>query len=617
MTPINGVRRGSTHVDLDELTWDPADVLRLARLAREIRLTDQILTPDMDTVSVVEDGPAPAWTTLEGDHVTFAAKKMPPPNSPINVAIWLGTNAHELGHVLFTPRTGSRLLARLFDADRTFMPGLAKLHNIVEDQREERLLIARFAPWRAYLIGALSHHLVVDSESAWLLLCGRTWLPDAMRADARAKFVTTRSEAIAAKVATLIGNYQRLTDPGESEHDEAFAILDELWNIFCDKLPQIPTGCTTVISDGDPDTDSPEASDTPPAADEQSPQADSDASEGDDGQGEPAADKQGDSDGNSAGDADAKADAPTSGESRTNSTPPSTSTPSNVNDPKQVREDLRKAAEDALRNDKDARRDLDNVLDALRQSPHRDGVQGEVPLGEFKEPTDAARKLHHEVGDALLDLKDETEPGWQRRTDSGRLNTRRLLTSNAPYDELFDRFQPGEMDATDFEVALLLDTSSSMRRYVEALAEATWAVQQASDDLEAAVTIITWNGDEHRVVAESGNRPDGRVFVPAAWGGTDPVSALNETFRLLADSQARNRIMLILTDGQWSNEEQAARVIAAMNEVGITTAFAFLGAENLFDGNSHGCAVSERIDRPQGLALMFRRIAAERIKAAF
>jgi hypothetical protein len=197
------------------------------------------------------------------------------------------------------------------------------------------------------------------------------------------------------------------------------------------------------------------------------------------------------------------------------------------------------------------------------------------------------------------------------------LNTRRLLTSNAPYDELFDRFQPGEMDATDFEVALLLDTSSSMRRYVEALAEATWAVQQASDDLEAAVTIITWNGDEHRVVAESGNRPDGRVFVPAAWGGTDPVSALNETFRLLADSQARNRIMLILTDGQWSNEEQAARVIAAMNEVGITTAFAFLGAENLFDGNSHGCAVSERIDRPQGLALMFRRIAAERIKAAF
>src|SRR4051812_49867536 len=154
-------RKGDTVIQVqsdDETT--PDDIVRLTRLARELRMTDQILSDDLDTLTVVKNGPAPAFTSLEGDHITFALNQMPRPDSRAKVAVWLGTNAHELGHVLFSPRTGSPLMVRVRD-DADFR-ALAMLHNIVEDQRQERLVLARFAPRRTYLVAALAHHLVVD-----------------------------------------------------------------------------------------------------------------------------------------------------------------------------------------------------------------------------------------------------------------------------------------------------------------------------------------------------------------------------------------------------------------------------------------------------------------------
>src|SRR5947199_9531767 len=98
-------RQGSTHVRLElSDALGPKDMLRVQRLARELRLTDQILSTDLDKVNVEASGPAPAWTTLEGDKITFAYNRMPKPRTRIDVAVWLGTNAHELGHVLYSPR---------------------------------------------------------------------------------------------------------------------------------------------------------------------------------------------------------------------------------------------------------------------------------------------------------------------------------------------------------------------------------------------------------------------------------------------------------------------------------------------------------------------------------
>jgi hypothetical protein len=598
---MTALRQGSTLIELPLDELKPNERLRLIRLARELRLTDQILSLDVDTVSVEVGGPAPAWTTLEGDKVSFSYAKMPKPMTAIDVAVWLGTNAHELGHVLFSPRRDSTLMFRVLESERTFLPGIAQMHNIVEDQRQERLILARFSPWRGYLTAALGHHLVADDDSAWLLMAGRTWLPQTVRDEAKARFVARRGQAECDAVTRIVGDYQRLVDPGDTESDEAWELLQELHRMFEDEHLTTPTTCT-VMTGGEPDT-SDAGSDAPDTADEAQ-------GEG----GEP-----GDGDGDDAdGDSDADADAEGEGDAESSSDKPGAGAGSQPADSKKPRDPV-KARKDALKDgakqqieaDGEAKADLDSILDALDYGRPGEKPEGADREGRYDEASDAAKRLHREVADALLDLKDDSEPGWVKRVDGGRLKPARLLNPNVDADTLFDRYEPGQMDASELEVVLLLDVSGSMGGQQHKLAETTWAIHQSVDDLEGRCTILTFDSGPHRVLAEPDVRPDGRMFVPATGGGTMPDSALAEAFKVTADSAAKNRLMIVLTDGDWYDGRGAGALIRAMNEHGVVTVCALLG--NSASEKFHDCQYGARIDNLDELARLFQRIASERI----
>lgn len=601
-------RRGTTTVDLDLDKVRPEALLRVQRLARELRLTDQLLSFDLDTVAVVSSGPAPAWTTLEGDKVSFAYNQMPAPHDRLNVAVWLGTNAHELGHVLFSPRKGSTLMYRVIESDRTFLPGIAMLHNIVEDQRQERLVLARFAPWTGYLTAALGHHLHVDDD-AWLLMAGRTWLPQATRDAALAAMVAKHGQHTADAVTRVIGDYQRLTDPGDVEADEAWELLQELHALFVDQMPSIPTGCT-VMTGGEPDVSEP-GEGAPATADEADDDAEASGSEtGDDtAQGDDTDEGKGDSD----SDSDSDKQGEQSSDSNAAGSEPGKPQPLTKQD---VRKQLRAHAAKQIEQNESADDELSSVLDALDSGRGGDEASGADAVGQYQDATDAAHTLHHDVGDALMDLKDESEPGWLKRTDGGRLNVRRMLAPDTDADEMFDRYEPGMMDASEMEVVLLLDVSGSMAGSLVQLAEATWAIRHAVDDLEGRCTVFTYDSGPHRVLADANERPDGRMFVPQALGGTEPSSALTEAFRLIAGSQATNRLVIILTDGGWYGGS-ADRVIAAMNAHHVTTVCALLGLSEYVRENAdfHGCTFGAVIDEPAELARLFRRVAADRIRS--
>lgn len=573
-------RQGASNVNVPDARITPEGKMRLHRIARELRLTDQILSPDLDTVSIVDSGEAPAWTSLDGDHVTFACSHMPEPVDRLSVAVWLGTNAHELGHVLWSPRTWSPLMQRVIGAEETIHPGVLRIHNVVEDQRQERLLIGQFAPWRAYLTAALAHHLHTDNDGAWVLLAGRTWLPGDVRAEARRRFVIAMGEPAAAAIARIIGGYQSLDDPGEADADTAWALILELHELLGSSgLATLPTRVCTVMEGGAPGTTTPVHL-----------PADADA----DGVPVPDADGRDDGGDEDAGDDGKSGKGAGHGEGS-------------------FKQRLAEAARDALDDDDAAADDVERVLDTLTSGRAGDGAAGEGAIGDFIAVPDAARALHREVADALLDLKDASEPGWVKRVNSGRLNTRRWATDPlADFENLFDRYEPGQLDAAELELIVLLDVSGSMSGQTMRLAQATWAIRHAVDDLEGTCTVLTYDDGPHRVMAAPGERPDDRLFHPWANGGTNPTSALAEAYRIIADSQARNRLVIILTDGEWNGSSRTAEpIIRAINATGAVTALCELGA--FAGGNDHGCGHLARIDDPADLARLFRSIAAEQI----
>jgi hypothetical protein len=565
-------RQGQTRITVPNANLTPAQRVTLDRLARELRLTDQILADDLDTLNVDFYGPAPAWTSLEGDCITFALDRMPMPTSPLSVAVWLGTNAHELGHVLFSPRRESLLMARVIEGDTFHLRGIANLANICEDQRQERLLLARFAPWRAYLVAALGHHLKYEDASAWVLLAGRTWLPADLRDEAHRRFAKAYGRASADEVTHLVGDYQRLLDPGDSEADEAWEILLRLHELFGTTQPPVGSRCQ-VIEGGEPDTTDP-GEDAPAAADEP---AEDDEDEGGQEASSPAESKK-------------------------------------PHRPRALKDRITKAAQAQLTAEQDVAEDLAGILESLRSGHGAGTVEGEDAPGRHQPVTDRAWRLHREVTEALVDLRDESEPGWVKRTGSGRLSARRLAAGSDP-EQLFDRYEPGAMETTDLELVLLLDVSGSMATAAEELGEVTWAIRWAVEDIEGAATVITWDSGPHRILASPGERPDERVFVPKVLGGTRPASALAEAYRLLSGSQSRNRLMVIVTDGFWADLENPEQIVGAMNDEGITTVCALLGNEvDLTD--LHQCQHGGPIAEPAALGAMFRDVALAQMTMA-
>jgi hypothetical protein len=628
-------RYGSTKVDVSALDLTPEQVVRITRLARELRLTDQILSTDVDKVRVVsgQRAQAAAWTALDGDEVTFAADKMPDPVGRYELAVWLGTNAHELGHVLYSPRSDSPLMQRMKAGEDTFLRGLFQIHNIVEDQREERLLLARFSPWRGYLVAALGHHLHVDNDSSWLLLCGRTWLSAEVRAEARALFVRRRSEAVADQVADLVGRYQALTDPGHTEDDEAWDILVALHSLFDNEIPE--GGCGGVIIEGgDPDTEPDEEGDWWPTADEEGdpqPNGDDDT----DGPGEesdeqgnegdsPSRDRKGDT--AKDGDADKPDEGKSKGKSSQPNQPPKGQTPgggagaeppSKKQQQEAIRKQLQKEAKVQIHRDDEATAELDGILDSLDQGRGADDVEGEMAVGVYREVPDSALRLRREVSERLEDFKEACEPGWERRTNSGRLNVRRVLDPMCDQDSWYDRYEPGALEATELEVVLLVDVSSSMYQATEQLGEACWVIRQAVDDVDGRITVLTYS-TKHRVLARPGERPDDRMFVPRANGGTDPKTALGEAWQVLSGSPATNRLLIVMTDGEWQGDEKGQdQLIAAMGQRDVATVMAFLPDEwtrSRIDRNGgqipmHGCQYGGRIDELTELPRLFGEVA--------
>jgi von Willebrand factor type A domain len=629
-------RLGTTNVELDSSKYAPLELLRINRLARNMRLTGQIISVFMDTLSIVQNGPAPAWTTLEGNHVSFAMDKMPLPDDKTDVAVWLGTFIHELCHSLKSPREDSELMIRLVEGDKLFLKGILQIHNIVEDQRAERLVLAQFSrAWRDYLVAALSYHLKMDSSNAWFLLCGRTWLSDQVRANARAAFVSERGEQNAKEVARLVGEYQRLIDPGENQSGIAWSILTELHQIF--EL-DIPTGgCGQgPIKDGEPDTNDPTNDDSPPTADEAD--GDDQSNDGPAVDGEPcddgkASDKnqgQGDKQGDSKDDAgDQSNDAGDDGENQSNRAGKGGKPPTTPFDPKDLKDQMRKDATDGLNNDPVAKSDIDSVMDAIDNGRgNTDDVDGEFPEGQYRNVSDSARQLASEIGDALLDFKNETEPGWIKGVNTGRLNVRRFLDPNKDVETMFNRYSPGQMDATELEIVVLLDVSGSMVDQMIRLSEAAWAIHQSVDDIDGRITMMTFS-DGHRLMVKPGERPTDRMFRLRHWGGTSPQSALEIAYQHLANSQSKNRLLLALTDGDWDDDRigffgsnrnpqssKSDQLIAAMRDEGITTALAYLPTE-ITSGltvykstpKSHGCEHFQIINHPHDLARMFRDVA--------
>lgn len=603
---------------------------------------------------------APAWS--DGKTITFNAPKVGSIHTTDDYIKVTGLNFHELCHIMYTPRVGSYIV------DQVVVNNAFHAFNILEDQRIESMMAAKYLSTKAYFQMVILRYLLND-KSTWdrqhILTYGRRYLPDTVRDELRRRF---KHQADLAELEDLIDSYRQIAYPSDEQQALHIilrfkALLQKFQQDANTQPPPDPFGhsgnCRPEVTEGQPydgeqqedtqtwveegydDWEDPEEDDddqqgaggeSDEADDSEDDESDGpgqggdweddddadddynggdteddsdDDADGDDGDSDGDADSDDDADGSQDGDGESDDDSNSDGDAGDQSDKDgdddsdqdggdsdedtdgngSSGDDGSHSDPSVVDQD------DFL-DDDELREAINDIYDGLSKSePVMDDLRtreraiakttGQLPTLDVKHyreyvPSLPWKKASANFGKELNRLWADSDPGWNRYQNTGKVNVGRVMRGD-DLDTVFDQWDEGVIQANDIDMVILVDYSSSMKGQMDTVSQALWAIKHAVESIHGDVTVLGFNQDATTFYTrhDKAKKNAYRLFGAEDW--TDPGVALSEAFVMLKHSQRKHKIVLILTDGAWDNEAANNDVIKVMNANGILTGLGFLG----------------------------------------
>ena len=577
---------------------------RVTALAGVFAKTLSVLTSHKISVNVVDraDMASPAWSSTKEVWLNLAEIK--DDFTARSIASHNGIAFHELGHLRYTPRNGSRLV-QLINADEA-KSELWQSFNMLEDSRIELLLTGWLPSIKSWLTATMCDYLLADQEAigrAFPLVYGRKYLPVELRQLASDNFIKPE---IQQELADILDAYISLILTGNDEvTDQAFALIQRFNELLKElpPMPQLNNGEETSVTirvfnphghDNRP-TDGYESSTHRPASKNEQSANQKNATR------------------NvievviapkSTGNADApKANAPKEVAPKEDApTPPAPADhsfgdifsedhydfqPQNNSESKvagqeagqtgtntQVTDTLNDIFSDAVES---LSKEINSIASQLGITTELHGGNAKLPdhasFNEIRVP-DELFNLARGFGIELERLKADFDPSWINGERSGKLNSQRYLMGE-DLDTVFDSWEEGREDVTEIEAVILLDRCGSMAgSNADNAYKSMWAIKKALERVEARTTVMTFDSSTD-LLYDADEKAGTTIRDAGANGGTNPEHAILVSKRILAESQKPIKILFMITDGSW-NTDDGEKAVAQMRDAGVLTCQAFI-----------------------------------------
>jgi hypothetical protein len=630
--------------------------LQLSALSRVYEGADRILTGDPINVHVVEDGPAVTWS--DGENIYINQKHIGEISLEMLTKV-SGLNYHELAHHFYTPREGTTLLKYVIEQ------GYYTSFNILEDQRIESLLCARYPSVSPYLQSAALIWLQTTPEAAFTnypLIAGRRHINVKIREAFRDLFY--KPELIP-DIQRITNEYRCLAFP--RDYKRAEKLIKEFHELIISQM-DIPPQCglgscdaRSPIKKGRPEPGKaqerdarvastmgkPESFYIPKEPLEQSQQG-SQPNEQGCFPGEPhnSGPQKGES---------------VEGEGTSNGSTPPTQTHTEVsmtqeemlqkreeklNKPTQLNTwgnshvksqgGLPKDLNTLLENDIQSIYDRKDVIKDVKRKQniivHGDeNWDDKSTLGKFSDAPVPAKALldYRRFANELRKLKDDSEPAWERETVAGKLNMPRVMRG-CDIDKSFDSWSTGD-DSTNIEAVILIDRSSSMSSGAndKKASVACWTVKRALESIDCSVTVYAFDDKNEIAYRKQDKAARTSYKFIHGQGGTDPYESLLLSEKTFMMSTRPNKMLFLITDGQFDSKQNNP-IIERLAKRGVLTVMVLImdegsyndavardkAAQSIRDKNdfSHGAELFARVNGGKDLLQLAKSVVVGAIK---
>lgn len=583
---------------------------------------------------------APAYSNA--NEVVFNSRLIGELKTERDLLAIYGLDFHEIGHVLFTPRHGSRLVDYVVDN------GYWSAFNALEDCRLERLLTGKYPSIAKWLTATVSLHLIENSKSfdtSYLLLRGRRYLPAELRAESRKAY---KNQDDIAELCDVVDSYRDLVFPrdyevaedliarfhkllggndsqgqdqdqeqgqGEGQGKRVRITIKDPFGHGERPHEGVDSSTSRPLNQKQQERardNAPDAGDDEDINDEDDIDIDiditldfSDSDNSDDEESSEESDDDSDiddvDDSDDVDDEDESDDGESSnGQSAGNAEADKTET-------------LLNNIIDELLNNEEVIKEIDNVLRQVSGLPSLSSNGAQEPeIARYKEqPADSTSAgVARSFGRELERLRASVDPAWDRHLSSGKLNAKRAMRGD-DHDSIYDQWNQGRTDATDIECVIMLDTSGSMGGVPATQAyRSMYAIKRALDRINASTTVLTFSSYAQTLYSK--HEKAGTLIRDAGTGGgTEPTDAIAYATRVFAESDKPTKLLIAITDGVWSGEERAHReAITRMKRAGVLTSLAYITQRQgtLRKEALYGCEIGQVITNPSDLVGLARNL---------
>ena len=210
------------------------------------------------------------------------------------------------------------------------------------------------------------------------------------------------------------------------------------------------------------------------------------------------------------------------------------------------------------------------------------------------------RALSNTISESLAKLKADKDNQWDKGVSTGKFNFMRQTESRGLHFDIFDQWVDEGDERPDAEIVILLDTSSSMHsgtydykaiqdamdekgerlsgwdistfRGNDLITEAScamWAIKLACQNQEIPCTVIGYSDFPHALLTKTDSVSRGQIKVFGAYGSTSVCQSILIADQVLTKSDAKYKLLVTITDGEWSDEYECSEAVAVMHKKGI------------------------------------------------
>ena len=155
-----------------------------------------------------------------------------------------------------------------------------------------------------------------------------------------------------------------------------------------------------------------------------------------------------------------------------------------------VKDDIAKAIKDIAQSH--------NIKEEVREQGQYinidDGTIIPLPVANygFDPITPDMRLVSERFAEVLMQMRTDSDPGWETSQSSGRINMRRAMQSD-DIDTVWDRWDSDKQDSTRIAAALCIDSSGSMHGRIGLACEAAWAIKQAIEKIDGTCSVANYS----------------------------------------------------------------------------------------------------------------------------